>query len=149
MTVRKGLCPSCGRVAPTWTPDAIIRALQAWQKKHGRNPGWNDWQHAGHGHPTAERVRHAFGSWADGLKAAGLQLAPTQRRWTEKQCVQALFEWRLAHGRMPTHKEWRRAAEGRPTYFTILNLFGSWNTFLEYAGYPVTKKWTRRDEAAA
>lgn len=126
-------CPECGRLAPFWTPGRIIEAAQVWTERYGVAPRWSDWNRASYENPTNHTVRSRFGSWRNMLAKAGL--TPVVQEWTVEDVTQALFEWRYQHGRLPEPGDWRKNAPGRPTYFTVRNLFGSWGRMLEECGY--------------
>jgi hypothetical protein len=60
-----------------WTEERIIRAVQAWAKRHdGKPPKYNDWSRAaiktgGSMHPSRVTVEERFGSWNAAIAAAG------------------------------------------------------------------------------
>lgn len=69
--------PTRCRDCRTWTPDAIIAALQGWGDDHGGIPPRAVDTHlgqAGHGRlPWDDIVKRYFGSWNAGLLAAGYE----------------------------------------------------------------------------
>lgn len=71
------------RVGPEvrWTKEAVIASLCAWAQAHGRAPRHGEWRYAatelapGGAHPNAVCVCKLWGTWRDGLAAAGLSPA--------------------------------------------------------------------------
>lgn len=63
-------CPRCAQ--RKWTPELIAEAIQRWDEQHGHPPSARDWRD-GHnpGYPTLHTVQRLFGSWANGIEAAG------------------------------------------------------------------------------
>jgi hypothetical protein len=55
-----------------WHRKDILDALRGWAAAQGRPPRWNDWLLAAPDRPCTETVRSHFGSFAGGLRAAGL-----------------------------------------------------------------------------
>lgn len=136
--IADGRCHGCGRVAPIWTPDEIVKAMIAWAANHGRPPTSTSWRTASREHPSAERVRIVFGSFKRGQAAAGMRTVRslTGVVWTRATIRQALFEWRFEHGRSPKAEEWRASEDPRwPSTSTVIRLFGSWNKAIVSAGY--------------
>lgn len=144
--IRANRCESCGHAIPVWTPTEMIKAARAWTLRHGRPPYSTDWREAGHDHPTWSVVRGFFVTWENFMKAAGLPARP--KGWAREECERALLVWVYKHGRVPRRCDWLRIdpAHERPTSSTIRNLYGTWNAFLEAAGYPVNKAWTPREQ---
>ena len=61
-----------------WTRERIIEAIQRYAREHGHRPLATDWLKPGRGrngdgYPSTNTVRVAFGSWADGIEAAGFE----------------------------------------------------------------------------
>ncbi len=59
-----------------WTEERIIAAIQQFAAEHGRRPLASEWQHVGQQkgtYPNTGTVLHVFGSWADGIEAAGYE----------------------------------------------------------------------------
>ncbi len=66
-----------------------------------------------------------FGSWKAALQAAGLELAPHGRRWTDDDCFENLLEVWTHHGRVPTYAE-MDLPPSRITAGGYAARFGSW-----------------------
>ena len=137
-------CPTCGGRFVTWAPHRIIETAQKWAREHGEPPKQRDWSPAGPFHPAPRTVRDAFGSWNAMILAAGLD--PRQRggrnpNWTREAAEQALLEWVFRHGRIPQKRDWKPAADGRPTADQVVLLYGSWNAFIVAAGYEPTRRY--------
>lgn len=63
-----------------WTEEKIIEAIRAWAASHdGVPPTSTEWLRAGDGHPAATTVGERFGSWAQGIEAAGFVPVVTPR----------------------------------------------------------------------
>jgi hypothetical protein len=93
--------------------------------------------------PNSSNVARAFGSWAAGLRAAGLE-PPPGRRWSDAEIVDAMRPWTTRHGRPPLSSDWRRGAADHPTAALAQGRFGSWHAALETAGVaPAGGTWTR------
>lgn len=55
-----------------WTRDALIAAIQRWDREHGRPPRSTDWlRSGGPNHPAFGAVCLEFGTWNEGITAAG------------------------------------------------------------------------------
>lgn len=62
------------RVArPVWSARAIAEAIRAWAAEHGKQPSSDEWRRAGAGRPCTGTVIHVFGSWSEGIRAAGFE----------------------------------------------------------------------------
>jgi Homing endonuclease associated repeat len=125
-----------------WTPERIVRALQADARRRGRPPRSRDWKRAaGRRRPSSWTVHEHFGSWDDALEAAGLE-PRAGVRWTRDAIIVALQRDARRRGRPPTSLEWeetprrqpRKIGRGRPTAETVKLRFGSWNAGLVAAG---------------
>ncbi len=62
-----------------WTPERIIRTIQAWNDEHGAPPTMDDWKGTKQGRPTAGCVVSHFGTWNNAISAAGLPPRKTSR----------------------------------------------------------------------
>lgn len=135
MNVAEGHCFNCGRIMPTWTPQAIVDALTAWNEAHGRPPTSVDWNCAGFGHPTTGTVQNVFGKWGVALRAAGLrQVAPRPLFWTKARIADAVLDFKFREGRWPVPNDWRLASHDHPNVTTVYKNFGSWQGALKSAG---------------
>lgn len=137
VSVRRGICPTCGRVQATWTPQAILDAISAWHREHGLAPSAQDWVNAGHGHPSSHTVRKVYGGFPTAVRCAGFEPRQHARinAWGRGDIVDALFRWRYEHGRLPRAREWDRPPAGFPPRSTVVRRFGSWTAAVEAAGY--------------
>jgi hypothetical protein len=51
-----------------------------------------------------------------------------------------MLDWNLNYGEPPTSTQWGKTDGGvHPTASTVINIFGSWNTAMEYAGFEPRK----------
>jgi hypothetical protein len=126
------------RYAP-WDDAEIIGALQAWADVHGHSPASADWARSSAIYPAAPTVRHHFGTFNGGVRAAGLE--PEPRRppgrygaWDDLDVIRALQAWTSEYGRPPTWADWLRAAPQHPSVTTVRAHFGTWAAGLAAAG---------------
>jgi hypothetical protein len=137
---KAGLDPVTPPKIYEWTPPEIIKALQAWTRKHGRPPYAMEWAKAQPGYPCAATIREHYGHWDDALHAAGLKpMRPAKHRlipWPRAQMIQALQTWATLHGRPPHGLDWIKAKPEHPSAGTIYNHYGTWNKALTAAGLP-------------
>lgn len=59
-----------GRVR--YTRELLVEEIKRWNAEHGSPPTFSDWQKKVDGYPVAQTVYAHFGSWSEGIKAAGL-----------------------------------------------------------------------------
>jgi hypothetical protein len=121
-----------------WTKAETVKALRAWDRRHGRAPFAMEWARAKPEHPSAATIRAHFGHWDDAIYAAGLR--PLRRAklrftpWHPPLIIKALQDWTSAHGRAPKGLDWITAEPGRPCAGTVYNHFGTWAGALAAAG---------------
>ena len=136
----------------TWTREAIIAALQTWAAAHGRAPTPRRVAHRHLEHPSTGTVKHVFGNWSAGLRAAGLEPA-LHARWTEDEVLDGLRAFERDHGRPPTTRDLRDTrGTPYPPASAVLRTLGSLRAALERArpphrraatGRPTTRSWRR------
>lgn len=70
-------------------------------------------------------VRRRFGSWKDALRAAGLDVAPLGRRYSDAECFENLLKVWTHHGRAPFHRDMSQfpSAVGPKAY---VRRWGTW-----------------------
>lgn len=66
-------CADCAPDAHrVWTRDTLIAEIRRFACDHGRAPTANEWRGPNRsGYPSATSVQEVFGSWANGIEAAG------------------------------------------------------------------------------
>lgn len=74
---------------------------------------------------SSSGIERRFGSWADGLRRAGLELSPKGRRWTEDDYFENLLVVWNHYGRPPTYAEIDRPPS-RITGNGYAAKFGTW-----------------------
>jgi hypothetical protein len=127
----------------THTQDELITALRREADRLGRPPTQREWATGSQHRPNASTVARAFGSWAAGLRAAGLE-PPPAGRWNDGEIVEALREWAARHHRPPLSSDWRHATPDHPSAALARRRFGSWRAALDAAGLaPPPTEWTR------
>jgi len=67
-----------------------------------------------HAMPNAETLRRRFGSWADALKRAGLEVAPLGRRYSDDHYQENMQQVWEHYGRQPSYGEMNRAPSRIP-----------------------------------
>ena len=65
--------------------------------------------------------------------------------WTREKLIAALREHAIG-GFGPTRTSWLKKGDGRPTFTTVVNTFGSWNAGCHAAGLNVRKKNASRSD---
>jgi hypothetical protein len=91
---------------------------------------------------TQGAVTSTFGSWEDGLKAAGLE--PRTNGYTDAKVIEELQRVATQLGHSPSRTEF--AEYGQISATTVRNHFGSWNEGLKAASLERTIQQTATDE---
>jgi hypothetical protein len=63
-----------------WSRPRIVASIRAWASLHGRPPLLDEWRKAAPNRPCVSTVKRRFGSWNNGITAAGF--VPRDRRET-------------------------------------------------------------------
>jgi hypothetical protein len=120
-----------------WSDQEILTSLRDWSNRHGRSPNSCEWLRGSPDRPGALCVRRRFGSWENALRKAGLK--PNQRTqpryWADAEILDAIRSWAERTGRPPTHKDWVRAATGRPCGRSVSQHFGTFGAAVAAAGF--------------
>lgn len=135
-----------------FTDAEVIAALRREAESRGRTPRRTEWKGRPRTEPGVRAVLTHFGSWNDGLRAAGLEVTHQTGMWTREDVIDALRVDARDRGRTPRRDDWRRAASARPQAGIVEKLFGSWNAGLQAAGLEVSHdpaRWTRERVLAA
>lgn len=75
-------------------------------------------------------IESRFGSWSQALKRAGVDIAPSQSRYSDEDLFENLLNVWTYHGRQPTITE-INASPSKITGNTYSNRFGNWRKALE------------------
>ena len=126
---------AAGFAAPpaAFTDREIVEALRADAARLGRPPYLREWFHRPAPLPGVGAVVGHFGSWSDGLRAAGLRSPQEKHRWNAAAVLEAAREDAARRGRPPRQVEWAHATDEHPSATTAASLFGSWNRMLAAA----------------
>jgi len=116
---------------PSWTPEEILSALRAYAATSGRPPSKKDLELPPTGFPSAPTVRRHFGSFAAGIRAAGLE--PRGKRWSKEEVIEAMREFERETDRWPRSSDWAAASEDWPAASTVYSRFGSWQAAQDMA----------------
>jgi hypothetical protein len=121
-----------------WTRERVIDALRSDVERRGRSPRTAEWFHSGPGRPTVGIVRHHFGTWNAGLRAAGLDVSHEMGKWTRETVLDALRGLERELGRPPTSNELDRSpGPGYPSATTVSRRLGSWANVCRELGWPL------------
>ena len=137
----------------SWSAVEIIDAIRVFAEQEGRAPTGRDWSslpESDHLRPTTTAVVKCFGSWNDGLAAAGF--APHRRDWSREEIVAALRESAQRHGKLPRASDWTRTSLpgelAHPSWATVVDHFGGWDEALRAAGFEPPPRSPRSWSAA-
>ena len=111
-----------------------------WYQGSWRAPYAREWHYRPSQLPGVGAVIGHFGSWGDGLRAAGLRSAQEKNRWTQAATLEAVRADAARRGRSPRADDWPRSTAGHPSAAIAGRLFGSWNKMLAAAGLPTHKR---------
>jgi 5-methylcytosine-specific restriction endonuclease McrA len=120
------------------TKEKLIADIQRVADEIGRSPSSSEY--ANNGEHSNSPVFRIFDSWEDALEAADLECLNFKKvaQITDKQeLIDALREDVQRLGHVPTRDELNE--KGTYTDTTYLNHFGSYNTALKKAGFPVNQ----------
>jgi len=120
--------------AKQWSREETVAALRSWSAEHGSAPTYDDWRRGSDSHPGVGAVERLFGSWTEGLLAAGLSIQ--KRNWDREAIITALRAWAAEHGRPPASADWK-GTDGsgrRPATYRVQREFGTWGAALREAG---------------
>jgi hypothetical protein len=147
------------RPAAEWDEASVIAALQTYAAEHdGFPPPTAEWNKTAPDHPTYGVVVRLFGSWADAVRAAGIEplepgatrsgrraparpvaaapaeTKPRKKKWTLDAIIAAIVRWNAEHGAPPKSTAWQKKIDGYPSTSTVVAFFGAWSDGLEAAG---------------
>jgi hypothetical protein len=120
----------------SFSEQEIIAALRADAKRRGRPPYVKEWSRRPPHLPGHGAVIAHFGSWTNGLRAAGLRSHQEKNRWTREATILAARQDAAQRGRPPRQAQWPRSTDTHPSAAIAARLFGSWNTMLLAADLP-------------
>lgn len=163
-------CVACAAALshlPSFTPEQVVEAVQAWARGQSGRPRATDWMATSDERrrwareyprwPSVGQAADAFGSWNAALRAAGLEVvdannrpamdasrragAPEARGWTVEAILEVVSAWVVRHGRAPRSEELRAPL---PSAGAIVKHFGSQGALREALGLPAsTYEWSR------
>jgi HNH endonuclease len=148
-------CPRCAaqRASPPhWTREQVILAMRAWLREERRAPTTRDWTATGDATrkwgreyprwPSYVTVTTLFGTWREGLDAAGVR--SRRRRWDREAITAALREFAAVNGRAPAAADLQHDVE-LPSPGTVRAHYGSLQAALAAANLPVRRRRWDRD----
>jgi hypothetical protein len=108
--------------------EELLEMLRAVAEKFGKTELTKD-KAEQHSEIRYTTMQKRFGSWANALKAAGLQQAKFGKRYTDDECFENLLAVWTHYGRPPQHKEMSQPPSnvGGKAY---VKRFGTWNKAL-------------------
>jgi hypothetical protein len=119
--------------APLWAPEEILAALRAYAQEFGEPPARDDLEPPPIGYPAATTIVRHFGSFAAGLRAAGLE-PRRKHRWSQEAIIEAMREFKRKTNRWPKSTEWVVVGdEDWPSTRTVYNQFDTWQDAIERA----------------
>jgi Homing endonuclease associated repeat/Homeodomain-like domain len=147
-----------------WTRERIIADIQRWNEIYGEPPKSQQWllEVRGDGTlnsrpwPHVNSVQKEFGSWSNGLEAAGFKRRINYERtpewkakrtkWSKEKIVQKIRQFHDEHGRAPRYGDWYNATEETPSHTTVSKRFGTFAAAIREAGLePAPRKWPIRE----
>lgn len=173
--VRRLRCIACSvrkqREERKWTPERIIACFRRWNEIHGKPPAASDWLYYNSGvgdreWPHVACVQREFGTWSNGMRAAGFDPRPIGHydrtdpeytakitRWPKEQILQLMREWEAMYGRAPRARDWKdfsatRPLPGYPSETTVRKKFGTWDAAVRAAGLNPAARSMRVDTIA-
>jgi hypothetical protein len=112
--------------------ETIIDELQRLAEEMGRPP--KESELADQAEFTEGAVSSTFGSWSEGLEAAGLE--PRTNGYTDTEVIEELQRVAAQIGHSPSRNEWQE--HGEISAKTVRAHFGSWNEVLRAARLETT-----------
>ena len=128
----------------------MLACLHQWVQEHGYVPSSaTDWKRGAYGRPSAHACIVRFGSWSTFIRTAGYEprrgggasfcdkiVEGRRVYWTKDTVAEWFLDYLLAYGEWPQSGSSRKATEARrPSYTTVIRLFGSWVEAKRYAGW--------------
>jgi DNA-directed RNA polymerase specialized sigma subunit len=120
--------------------ETIIDELQRLAEEMGRPP--KESELADEAEFTEGAVSSTFGSWSEGLEAAGLE--PRTNGYTDTEVLEELQRVAAQIGHSPSRNEWQE--HGEISAKTVRAHFGSWNEGLRAASLETTPQQTATEE---
>lgn len=149
---------------PPWTGDEILDRIVEWAEIYGAPPSLSDWnpqlaEHHGYHEiaahwraeapywPRSDTVAWRFGRWNIAIEQAGY--TPMQRgvkrssgsgetglAWTAEDVIEAIRDWHVEHGELPTYRDWQEQDGSRwPNTRTVIRYCGSWAAACRASGF--------------
>lgn len=141
-----------------WERESIVAAFHAFAARHRRSPRLAELKENDQ-LPSRQTIERRFGSLEALRDELGLEaerrdvsewLPPAHQRWDRDRIVAAIRAFADEHGRPPTSKDWRRAGEGHPGWWSVVRHFDSFSAALRAAGFaPRRISWGREEIIAA
>lgn len=124
-----------------YTKEDIILAIRNFYNEYNRIPMQKDFV-KNPNYPGKNTVVRFFGTWNNGILAAGLKTSD----WSDEDLISALVNFYKDNGQVPAYNNF---VGNFPSARTIETRFGSWNNAMEKAGFTTVtkynKRWSNRD----
>ncbi len=85
-------------------------------------------------------IRAHRGSWETARRLAGYKRR-IHTCWTDKEILEAIRRWTIAHGRTPTSHDWATATIENPTADSVTKRFGGWQQAIRASTRPSGAAW--------
>ena len=121
-----------GGIFVATTDKALIREMKMLAKELGRTPTSTEFD-SDYRTSSMATVRNHFGSWNNGIKAAGLNINVERRRFTREEKLKQIIDLASELGRTPTMAEFNSNPD-TASICAITNEFGSWPNYVIEAG---------------
>lgn len=115
-----------------YSKESIIKAIQQFYNINNRVPKYIDFT-KDTAYPSADTVKQHFGSWKNGIEAAGYTTYDNTI-YSKESIISSIQQFYVENGRIPQRRDFNNTQE-YPGKTTVTKYFGSWNNAIRAAGY--------------